>query len=261
MSAKLSKSEWGNLKSRYHFSYENNTHSADRFIYSRNLLNKELCETYLDSLASEIGSPSRRVTASMLAKRYAFLVVAPVLYAMTVYDKNLLLKLDNCRLVSPSDSEFNVTKSKFPNLSFEEPSVTEPVAGKRKEWRDHVLRQLFAEHISPLFHALSLFGGIPLVILWENVMVRMAPIYEDGLEEETNPAILQRLHEDFTFITQTAPGSIFGERRNPFTKFMSKTNIGTMSELPDIRQTCCFYYEMSSAEYCRACPKPLECHK
>lgn len=103
-------------------------------------------------------------------------------------------------------------------------------------------------------------GGIPIVILWENAMVRIAPLYEDGLEEETNPVILQRLHEDFTFITQTAPASLFGERRNPFKKFMSKTNIDTMSELPDIRKTCCFYYEMSSAEYCRACPKPFECH-
>lgn len=260
MSATLSKSEWGNLKSRYNFSYEDSTDSADRSIYSRNLLNKELCETYLDRLGSEIASPSRRVTASMLAKRYAYLVVAPVLYAMTVYNKNLTMTLDNCRLVTPSDSEFNVTKSKFPNLSFEEPSVTEPVAGKRKEWRDQVIRELFAEHISPLFRALSMVGGIPIVILWENAMVRIAPLYEDGLEEETNQAILQRLHEDFTFITQTAPASLFGERRNPFKKFMSKTNIGTMSELPDIRQTCCFYYEMSSAEYCRACPKPFECH-
>ncbi|OMF38053.1 hypothetical protein BK133_03490 [Paenibacillus sp. FSL H8-0548] len=214
----------------------------------------------MDQLATEIGSPSRRVTASMLAKRYAFLAVAPVLYAMTVFDKGLGLTLDNCRLVSPDDSEDNVSKSKFPNLSLDGLTVTVPENGKRREWRDHVVRQLFENHLSQVFHILSVVGRVPRAVLWENALVRIIPLYEDGLQEEEDPSVLMRLHDDFKFITEDAPAYMFGERRNPLTTFIK----GQYSEHTDkpsayVRQTCCFYYEMSP-EYCRACPKPLGCH-
>ncbi|SFE93978.1 Ferric iron reductase protein FhuF, involved in iron transport [Paenibacillus algorifonticola] len=260
MPVNLSPAQWKELEARFKFTPEKKDSPGTLSILSRDLLEREKCESYLDQLATEIGAPSRRVAASMLAKRYAFLFVAPVLYAMTVYDKGLPLTLDNCRLASPDESESRVSGSKFPNLSFDGLEMTEPEAGKRLEWRDQMMRQLFAEHLSPLFRSLSVAGKVPMAILWENAFVRMVPLYEDGLEEESDSSVIQRLHDDFMFMTETAPASIFGERRNPLAKFIKPSHAGIAGEmLASIRQTCCFYYEMSS-EYCRACPKPLNCH-
>lgn len=252
----LTKPEWEELGDRFNFTPEGMVQPTTSFIFSTDLLDREKCETYLDRFASEIGSPSRRVTASMLAKRYAYLTVTPVLYAMTAYNKGLHLTLGNCRLAAPHE---DVSKSKFPNLSFEELSVTEPEAGKRIEWRNQVVSQLFESHLSQVFRSLSIAGQVPMAILWENALVRIIPIYEEGLEEEQDPSVMLRFQDDFQFISQTAPASLFGERRNPFEKFMRAVNAGAADNMVAYtRQTCCFYYEMSP-EYCRACPKPLDC--
>ncbi|MGG4143059.1 IucA/IucC family C-terminal-domain containing protein [Paenibacillus algorifonticola] len=261
MPVNLSPAQWKELEARFKFTPEKKEQPATLSIIAQDLLDLEKCKSYLDRLASEIGAPTRRVAASMLAKRYAFLYVAPVLYAMTVYNKGLPLTLNNCRLASPDESESKVSGSKFPNLSMDGLEITEPEAGKRLEWREQMLRQLFAEHLSPLFRSLSVAGKVPLAILWENAFVRVAPLYEDGLEEaEGDPSVIQRLHDDFEFMTETAPAALFGERRNPLAKFAKPTKAGMAGEmLTSIRQTCCFYYEMSS-EYCRACPKPLNCY-
>ncbi|CAM4257284.1 ferric iron reductase protein FhuF [Paenibacillus endophyticus] len=257
MTVTLSASEWGDLGSRYHLTPSDDGLPADRFIVSSELLDRDKCESYLDQLAAEIGSPSRRVTASMLAKRYAFLTVAPVLYAMTVMDKGLELAPSHCRLVSPSDSEYLQSHSRFPHLSLDGWNVTEPEAGKRAEWRDQVMRQLFEEHLTPLFHSLSIVGQVPRAVLWENAMVRIIPLYEDGLEDEEDPFILMRLHDDFKFITEKASPSLFGERRNPLKMFIrGKSTDQTGKQAAYKRKTCCFYDEMSP-ECCRACPKPV----
>ncbi|WP_338551873.1 IucA/IucC family C-terminal-domain containing protein [Paenibacillus sp. KS-LC4] len=258
MSINLSPAQWKELEARFKFMPEKKDLPAGLAIIAQDLLNRENCESYLDQLANEIGAPSRRVAASMLAKRYAFLFVAPVLYAMTVYNKGLSLTLNNCRLTSPDESESKASGSKFPNLSVDGLEITEPEAGKRREWREHLLRQLFAEHLSPLFRSLSEAGKVPLAILWENAFVRIVPLYEDGLEEaEGDSSVIQRLHADFKFMTEPASAELFGERRNPLARFIKPSHAGIAGEMiASIRQTCCFYYEMSS-EYCRACPKPL----
>ncbi|WP_138753085.1 IucA/IucC family C-terminal-domain containing protein [Paenibacillus sinopodophylli] len=260
MSVMLSKSEREELGSKFNFRFENKALPTTCSIHAIELLDEEKCASYLDQLAAEIGSPSRRVTASMLAKRYAYLAVVPVLYAMTVFDKGLGLTLYNCLLASPDDDEYSLSKSRFPNLSLDGLNVTEPEVGNRGDWREHVVRQLFEEHLSPLFHSLSIVGGVPRSVLWENVMVRITPLYEDQLEEEEDPSILIRLHDDFKFITETAPASLFRERRNPFAMFHNTKNTEhTDNQAAYIRKTCCFYFEMSP-EYCRACPKPLNSH-
>ncbi len=243
------------MKGRFNLTFANETAHSALSIDSSDLLDREKCEIYLDGLAAQIGSPSRRVTASMLAKRYAYLVIVPVLYAMSVYNKGLQLTLDQCRLAAPDDNEYKASNSKFPNLRIRELRVTEPEADKREEWRNQVVSELFGNHITPLFRSLSVFGRVPMPILWENAVVRIVPLYEDGLEDEDDPAVWQRYKDDFTFISQTAQASLFGERRNPLTKFIIAAHEGVANEpAPYMRQTCCFYYEMSP-EYCRACPK------
>jgi len=255
MAVMLSESERADLASRYNFDPKLDHLLAARSMSVRELLDREKCEVYLELWAREIGSPSRRVAASMLAKRYAFLTISPILYAMTRYNKGIQLTLDNCRLVSPSEAEYQVNKSRFPNLYVDEWQVTEPAAEKRQEWREQQLRLLFEGHVFPLFRSLSVAGQVPMAILWENALVRIIPIYEDGLEEEEDSLCVQQLHDDLHYITRTAPASIFGTRRNPFTSFIrARDEEAAQEQRSYSRQTCCFYYEMSP-EYCQACPK------
>lgn len=255
MSGAFSQAEWANLENRFKLIYNGRVMLGTSSIAPRDLLNREKCESYLDRMGSDIGSCSRRVTASMLAKRYAFLIITPVLYAMTVYNKGLHLTLDNCQLVTPNDMEYRVSNSKFPNLIVDELQITEIDNNDRTAWREHLLKQLFKDHLSPLFRSLSDAGQVPMPILWENAMVRIMPLYEDGLEEEEDPAVLTRLQDDYTYVTETAPASLFGEQRNPFARFIRTKKLGVLEETASYtRRTCCFYYEMSR-EYCRACPK------
>jgi hypothetical protein len=64
-----------------------------RSLMARDLLQEDVCERLLDALSPVIGSPSRAITASLLGKRLSFLATGACLYAMSVYDKGLLLSL------------------------------------------------------------------------------------------------------------------------------------------------------------------------
>ncbi|WP_087571715.1 ferric iron reductase [Paenibacillus sp. MY03] len=212
------------------------------------LLNKELCGDYLDWLGKHIGALSRRVTASMLAKRYGYLLVAPVLHAMTGFNKGLMLTPMQCRLISPDYSGCAAGKSSFPELAVEGLTVTVPLAGEREKWREDVLCGLFADHAAPLFKTLSECARVPMAILWENAAVRIAPPYEE--EEFEGP----HAEEDYVYMSSPSSASLFGEKRNPLAKFMggAARASGIYSARP--RLTCCLYYEMAP-EYCRKCPK------
>lgn len=89
-----------------------------------------------------------------------------------------------------------------------------------------------------------------MAVLWENIMVRIAPLYSPGTDESGQDR--QRTQADFAFLTRTAPGELFGSRRNPFTRFTEHNDETTVAK--NKRSTCCFYYRMSG-EYCRKCPK------
>ncbi|MBH5318400.1 (2Fe-2S)-binding protein [Paenibacillus sp. GSMTC-2017] len=254
MSVTLTKPEWECLKTRFRFLLENDSQPTNRFVMTNDLLNQEKCALYLDYLSIELDSPTRLVTASMLAKRYAMLTVAPVLFAMSYFNKGLKLSIESSRLESPDDG----VESRYPNGSLGEYEVSEPEEGKRNEWREEVLRHIFAEHLSLVFRTLAGVSRVPISILWENAFVRIRPLYEDGIEEEADTSVVQRLREDYNYIVRLAPATIFGERRNPLSTFMSPTNRGSKKELTThIRHTCCFYYEIS-AEYCYSCPKPCD---
>jgi ferric iron reductase protein FhuF len=89
-----------------------------------------------------------------------------------------------------------------------------------------------------------------MAVLWENIMVRIAPLYSPGAEESVQER--QRMNADFAFLTRTAPGQWFGERRNPLARFTEDNELAPVAKKKRI--TCCFYYRMSG-EYCVKCPK------
>ncbi|MNJ53433.1 Ferric iron reductase FhuF-like transporter [compost metagenome] len=120
----------------------------------------------------------------------------------------------------------------------------------REAWRKEVVEELFAVQLAPLMQTLATIGPLSMAVLWENIMVRIAPLYSLGAEE--NGQEKQHIQADFEFLTQTAPGQLFGARRNPFTRFTE--NIDLIPVAKSKRITCCFYYQMSG-EYCGKCPK------
>ncbi len=245
----LTPKEWEELPSRFVMDAKEIERPLLSSILASELLDKENCVRYLDWLGAHIGAPSRRVTASMLAKRYAYLVIAPVLHAMTGYNKGLGLSLDNCRLITPDYSGILPERTKFPELLLDgqEAMMSIPPVGERLSWRYKTLKRLFSSHISPLFKALAEAGGVPQAILWENAAVRIAPVYEDVLSIET-------AREDYNYIVSGAPAELFGERRNPLSAFLEPASPKVAFLAERVRKTCCLYYEMAP-EYCRKCPK------
>lgn len=245
----LTPKEWEELPSRFAMTSKEVERPLLSSMLVAELLDKENCARYLDWLGAHIGAPSRRVTASMLAKRYAYLVVSPMLHAMTMYNKGLGLSLGNCRLITPDYSGLLPERSKFPELLLDGQPVmmSIPDAGGRLPWRDEILRELFAGHIAPLFRALAEAGGVPQAILWENTAVRIAPVFEDVLSIET-------ARNDYNYIVEGAAAELFGQRRNPLSSFLEPASPKAAFLAERVRKTCCLYYEMAP-EYCRKCPK------
>lgn len=211
------------------------------------LLDPDSCAAYLDGLSAALRSPSRPVTASQFAKRYAFLSAAPALYAMSVFNKSL--DLGGAALVLESTDIPGKTWSN--RLHAAALPVAEPQSGQRPAWRRAAAERLFAGHLAPLWRALSKIAPIPLPILWENTAVRIYSLYEKRIAADARTAEeKRRAQDDFEFLLQ-APGSVFGQSQNPLRQFY-----GSVPPAVRLRKTCCLFYQVPSDEgYCSACPK------
>lgn len=98
-----------------------------RSLMARDLLQEEVCEQLLDALGPVIGSPSRAITASLLGKRLSFLATGACLYAMSVYDKGLLLSLDNAVIEYGHDDGCGRRRCRWLTLC---PRPMDPVSAK-----------------------------------------------------------------------------------------------------------------------------------
>ncbi|WP_080832147.1 IucA/IucC family C-terminal-domain containing protein [Cohnella massiliensis] len=254
MPGPLTASEWADLSERFGLLRRDGPRPCRRSVRAADLLDRETREQYLDWLGGYIGSPSRRVTASTLVKRYAYLAVSPALYAMSVYNKELMLRLEHCFLETYADPEHNPGGTKLPHLRLADDRSTEPEPGRRDEWRERLVRELFAGHVAPMLRALAETARIPPVVLWENVVVRIVPLFEDALEQAGSRDAAGRIREDFRYLVREIPGELFGERRNPLSGLVDPAGLESGDGCRQrLRRTCCLYYEIS-AEYCRRCP-------
>lgn len=116
-------------------------------------------------------------------------------------------------------------------------------------WREKVVKEMFALHLAPLLKTLAAIAPLSMSILWENIMIRIVPLYTpevDNAEQES-----QHIQADFSYLTQGAPGHLFGVKKSVHPVHKNKDSIPAVKSK---RTTCCFYYRMSG-EYCRKCPK------
>ncbi|MFS0726616.1 IucA/IucC family C-terminal-domain containing protein [Paenibacillus sp. 1P07SE] len=245
----LTPEEWRELSDGFGLTLADTTRPMIRSIAVSELLDAQTCAAYLDWMARYIGAPSRRVAASMLAKRYAYLLAAPAAYAMTKFGKALLPELDQCLLITP-DPDHEPGRTRFPDLALTDVQVSCPGLEGRDVWREERLQQLFAGHLTPLLRSLSETAKVPIAVLWENVFVRLAPLYAHSLGDTVHGL------DDAMYLLHEASPDLYGERRHPFARFIPGSSCDDLGMAADAtRRTCCFYYEMSE-EYCRKCPLP-----
>ena len=180
------------------------------------------------------------------------MTLMPVLYAMTFYNKGLDADIGNCHV----ESLFREDGVWLPELRLTDCQVSIPAENDRREWRDQVLRSLFAGNIAKLWRAFSRANRVSAATLWENTAVNLFWLYEKRIGEAASPVQQLRIQEDYDYLL-SAPGDLFGEKTNPLVKFDSAKVQHPEYEQPlRIRKTCCLYYlTEGERSYCSICPK------
>ncbi|VVO24583.1 IucA/IucC family C-terminal-domain containing protein [Pseudomonas fluorescens] len=229
-----------------------------RSLTARALLQEDVCERLLDELTPVIGSPSRKITASLLGKRLSFLATGACLYAMSVYDKGLLLSLDNTVIEYGHDE--GLWTSSLP-LHQELPFAY--ATGERDAWRETIVHSLFAGVLQPLWQTFYSVSGISRRILWDNTAARVYSLYEKRMVKIEEPPIRERYEADFSWLLTQAQPALFGLDYNPLSHFrLPPTLVDDGQRSIRFRRTCCFYYQASEpVEYCSTCPllRPRKC--
>ncbi|WP_315794974.1 (2Fe-2S)-binding protein [Paenibacillus sp. BIC5C1] len=219
-----------------------------RTIALSELHDEEACREYIRWFQDYIDAPDMKVAASMLAKRLGYLWTTPLVTAMTFHHQHVTFQLENSFLYHPKLEEHE-EGTRFPFLAVNGLQA-EALTGDRALWREKVAQEMFAVQLTPLLKTLTAVAPLSMSILWENIMVRIGPLYipdEDEIERGR-----KHVQADFSYLTQVASGQVFGVRKNPLTRFTECKDNGYVAKSERI--TCCFYYQMSG-EYCRKCPK------
>ncbi|WP_439851266.1 IucA/IucC family C-terminal-domain containing protein [Pseudomonas syringae] len=222
------------------------------------LLDDDVCEQLLNTLGPIIGSPSLAITASLLAKRFSFLSTGACLYSMSIYDKGLVLSLDNSVIEYAHDDGLWTSSMPLADVS---PLCYEP--GMREAWRERIVSTLFRDLLQPLWETFNRVSGISRRILWENTAVRVYSLYDKRMDKVEDPVIRERYQADFDWLLNQADPSLFGLSYNPL-KHFRRPPVLLEAEGKSIRfrRTCCFYYDASNpVEYCSTCPllRPKKC--
>ncbi|MBU1294880.1 MAG: (2Fe-2S)-binding protein [Gammaproteobacteria bacterium] len=227
-------------------------------IDSSKLLDDDLCLETLHNIMPELGAPNLKVTASLVIKRVAFLTLAPVLYAMSSFDKGLDASLENSVFEYPLENKMWL--SKMP-LKMTEVSVWK---GSDKEdrnaWRNEILSKVFLGHLTLLVEQFYRLTKVSRRILWENVAVRVFSIYEQRILVNVVEEMRSKAQADYAYLLDKSTTDLFGLNENPLTAFYRDKQLTALSENPiRVRRTCCFYYQATEPPvYCGSCPLPFK---
>ncbi|QXO16560.1 IucA/IucC family C-terminal-domain containing protein [Vibrio ostreae] len=218
------------------------------------LLDDEQCLATLNAIMPELGAPELKVTASLVIKRSAFLLLAPTLYAMSVFDKGLDASIDNC--VFEYQLHNRLWRSGMPLKQ----TQAVPCQHDRSAWRELILSGAFAGHLTPLIEQLQRLSGVSPRILWENVAVRVFSIYERRILPALDSERRRQAEGDLAYLLDESTRSVFDLDENPLTRFYrTKRHWQAHSEPVRMRRTCCYYYQATEPpEFCSNCPLLLK---
>lgn len=198
---------------------------------------------YLEKVRKKLGASNNVVAASMLIKRYSFLV-AMSLYTMSVWNKRLVLSPERIWLETDDSADIWLPTFRFEKLD------AERCIGCRDQWREETVSQIFAKHLFPLIEKLRNTTKISVHILWENIAIYIYWIYEKLIGDETLVHVHERLCDDFHYLVHGADGAVFGTPgQNPLKRFWKGDSSSRQ------RSTCCLYYQTDRGSHCRTCPR------
>ena len=227
-------------------------------IDSSKLLDDALCLETLQKIMPELGAPNLKVTASLVIKRAAFLTLAPVLYAMSVFDKGLDASIENSVFEYPLENKMWLSKMplKTTAVSVWKDSDKED----RDAWRNEILSKVFTGHLTLLVEQFYRLTKVSRRILWENVAVRVFSIYEQRILVNITEEMMPKAQADYAYLLDKSTTKLFGLNENPLTIFYRDKQLTALSENPiRVRRTCCFYYQATEPPvYCGSCPLPLK---
>ena len=219
---------------------------------SQGLLDRSNCRIFLRRYQQCLRAPSLKVTASLLAKRYAALLLAPTLSALSLQQRKLDGSVGNCRvLLRKQAAQWQL------HLALKNGRASQP-GGCRAQWRGQLLAQLFAGHLTPLWRLLAEISGVSTDILWENTAVRVFSLYEKKMPPAADRASQGWLQQDFGFLLSNEAAPLFACDRNPLQRFYQRVAGGGPQRLR-VRHTCCYFFVVSPTRtLCSVCPKALE---
>lgn len=218
---------------------------------AHDILNPQIGHMILDDVASVLGTRSRKIAASLLIKRHAFLATAACLYPMSAYNCAPDLSLGNTLIDYRYDGKLWQSSMHLHDLH-----VTAPASAQdRSKWRAQICRQLFADNLTRVIKSLTNLCGVSQSILWENLAVRVYSLYERRLKTHKDQHVQQRIQDDFDFLLTTTDFALFGINHNPLQQYVQNS---ITDENTDIRyrETCCYYYAVPGGTYCGTCPLP-----
>lgn len=249
--AKLNPEEWELLAT---FGLKKDQNNEPLAIDSNKLLEAVHCLETLQKIRPALGSPNMRVTASLVIKRVAFLTLAPALYALSCFDKGLDMSLGNSVFEYSLENKLWLSKMPLKNTD------TLIWREDRHHWRETVLTQVFAGHLTLLVERFHTLTKVPKRILWENIAVRVFSIYERRILPGIPEEIRAQVNEDYAFIVDRKNRAIFGLSENPLAAFHTEQRNTRLSNDPvRIRRTCCYYYKATEpSQYCSTCPLLLQ---
>ncbi|SDJ63494.1 IucA/IucC family C-terminal-domain containing protein [Salimicrobium halophilum] len=232
-----------------HFRYFTEDH-RDEPVYERlnaeSLLSRDGTEKALNHLHIYLESESFLTTGSFLGKRFGYYAITVPIVLMTLFDK--------FPDVSPANVEYvriDENPKWFPKYYLKDKTTISPEEN-RKAWIEENMRQLFRDHLAPIFFHIHKTTRVSKKVLWENVAIYLYWLYERKLPEWYEGAELERLREDFRFIVEELDGEPFGEKKNPFTYFESQPVLPTGARE---RKCCCLSYRLhEDSTFCKVCP-------
>ncbi|WP_440116616.1 IucA/IucC family C-terminal-domain containing protein [Paenibacillus sp. QZ-Y1] len=217
------------------------------------LLNPSISLPFLERVKDIYETESDTAAVSLFAKRYAYLVIASGLYAMSRFNKGLNVEITNGFMEAIYKGEAWLPKARLKNWQ-----VTSPEAGAREVWRDQIIAQMFAENLAKVWQSLSTATRTSRAVLWENTAIYVYWLYENQFAEAATPEEKSRIEADFHYLLHDAPAHLFGESRNPLKQFNSPKRVTAVSDTSiRVRKTCCFYYLAAEDpdDFCPTCPK------
>lgn len=223
----------------------------DHYISMDSLFDKEQLPAVLSHIGERIGSPSHKVTASIITKRIAFYGVIH-LYAMSVWNKRFKVELEEIKLIEKANDNLWLPDFYFGHYQLED------ATSERKQWVDQVMNELFSSFFHPLIETLRNVTRFSKLVMWENISLYIFWLYESLLSDESYRDIYPRLRNDFQYIIHEACPELFGPyKNNPLSRFDSEKKVRIDSSEPiRIRKTCCLSNLLDGKEKkrCSTCP-------